>query len=131
MKNMGKDYGVESEKYFIRTVTESDFEDMKALLKENEYLGMLWSAELLPDDKLDDLVKRLYINMENNYVVIEKSSNKFLGHMSILVSEQEGELSVRMRENVDMFEVLGLFGKVIKEVGPAEQKNLTIQYCFE
>lgn len=131
MKNMGKDYRVESEKYFIRTVTESDFEDMKALLKENEYLGMLWSAELLPDDKLDDLVKRLYINMENNYVVIEKSSNKFLGHMSILVSEQEGELSVRMRENVDMFEVLGLFGKVIKEVGPAEQKNFTIQYCFE
>ncbi len=131
MKNMGKDYRVESEKYYIRTVTESDFEDMKALLKENEYLGMLWSAELLPDDKLDDLVKRLYINMENNYVVIEKSGNKFLGHMSILVSEQEGELSVRMRENVDMFEVLGLFGKVIKEVGPAEQKNLTIQYCFE
>ena len=131
MKNMGKDYRVESEKYYIRTVTESDFEDMKALLKENEYLGMLWSAELLPDDKLDDLVKRLYINMENNYVVIEKSGNKFLGHMSILVSEQEGELSVRMRENVDIFEVLGLFGKVIKEVGPAEQKNLTIQYCFE
>lgn len=131
MKNMGKDYRVESEKYYIRTVTESDFEDMKALLKENEYLGMLWSAELLLNDKLDDLVKRLYINMENNYVVIEKSGNKFLGHMSILVSEQEGELSVRMRENVDMFEVLGLFGKVIKEVGPEEQKNLTIQYCFE
>lgn len=131
MKNMDKDYRVESEKYFIRTITESDFEDMKALLKENEYLGTLWSVELLPDDKLDDLVKRLYINMENNYVVIEKSSNKFLGNMSILVNEQEGELSVRMRENVDMFEVLGLFGKVIKEVGTTEQKNLTIQYCFE
>ena len=128
---MRNDYSVESEKYLIRNITESDFDDMKSLLKENEYLGMLWSAELLPDDRLDDLVRRLYINMDNSYAVVEKYSNKFCGHMSILVSDREGELSVRMRENVDMFEVLGLFGKVLKDVGPTEQKNLTVQYCFE
>lgn len=128
---MGNDYRVESEKYFVRNANESDFEDMKALLKENEHLGMLWSADILPDDKLDDLVRRLYINLENSYVVINKNSNEFLGHMSILVSDREGELSVRLREKVDMFEVLVLFGEVLKDVGPRANKNLTIQYSFE
>lgn len=122
---------IQTEKYIIRNVSENDFEDVKALLKENEYLGRLWSAELLPDDRLDELIRNLYINRDSSYGIIECQTGIFCGYMSINANEQEGELSVRMRENVDMSEVMGLFGEVMKSIAPAEKKNLTIQYCFE
>lgn len=124
-------YMVETEKYIVRNLCENDFEDVKALLKENEYLGMLWSTEMLPEDRLDELVRRLYINRDNGYSVVNKKTGEFLGHMSITKNEREGELSVRMKQSVDMYEVVELFGKILKLIGPAEQKNLTIQYCFE
>lgn len=122
---------VESEKYIIRPVEEKDFEDIKVLLKENEYLGMLWSVPLLSEDRLDDLVRSLYIVMDRNYCVVDKTTNEFCGHMSILHEGREGEFSVRMRKHVDMYEVVELFGKVLKQIGPVEEKNLTMQYSFE
>ena len=124
-------HSVESEKYVVRRINENDFEDVKALLKENEYLGRLWSVPLLSEGHLDDLIRNLYIKPENGYAVIDKRTEKFNGYMSIMQDDYEGELSVRMRENVDMYEVLELFGKVLKGIGPAGQKNLTIQYSFE
>lgn len=122
---------IKTEKYVIRNMSEKDFEDVKELLKENEYLGRLWSAELLPDDRLDELIRGLYINRDSSYGIIEKQTGIFCGYMSINVNEHEGELSVRMRDNVDMSEVMELFGEVLKSIAPADQKNLTIQYCFE
>lgn len=122
---------IKAEKYVIRNMSEKDFEDVKELLKENEYLGRLWSAELLPDDRLDELIRGLYINRDSSYGIIEKQTGSFYGYMSINANEHEGELSVRMRDNVDMSEVMELFGEVLKSIAPADQKNLTIQYCFE
>lgn len=122
---------IETEKYIVRPTSEKDFEDLKILLMENKYLSMLWSVSVLPEERLDELVRNLYIKLDNNYSVIDKQTDSFCGHMSIMQDEREGELSVRMREDVDMCEVLELFGKVLKNIDPAEQKNLTIQYCFE
>jgi len=48
-----------------------------------------------------------------------------------MMKNKEGEISVRMRNGVDMYEVLEILGKVLKQIGPAEQKNFSMQYCFE
>jgi hypothetical protein len=117
-------------KYYMRKVNESDLEDIKAILKENEYLSMLWSAELLPNDKLDELVRRVYINGEDNYILVGKD-DKIAGCFNILHSDKEGELSVRTKENMDIPDIMELFGETLNEIAPTEHKNLTIQYCFD
>lgn len=120
---------VESEKYLVREMNENDFDDTKILLQENEYLNMIWGIPYRSQDRLDEFIKHIF--MMNAYCVIEKDSGAFCGYMSIMTKNKEGEISVRMRNGVDMYEVLGILGKVLKQVGPVEQKNFSMQYCFE
>lgn len=43
----------------------------------------------------------------------------------------EGELSIRLLDNADMYEVMKILGDVFKELGYKEAKNITIQYEFD
>lgn len=52
---------IETEKYYVRKITEQDFEEIKLLLKENEYLSLLWSVPVLDEERINDLVESLYI----------------------------------------------------------------------
>ena len=46
---------VESEKYIIRAMNEKDFDDVKVLLQENEYLNMIWGIPYRSQERLDEL----------------------------------------------------------------------------
>ena len=122
---------IETEKYIIRQINENDMEDLKALLKENKYLAMLWTAPRMTEEDIEYIIKSVYITGKDNYCIIDKQSGKFCGYMSAMSGETDGELSVRLRDDTDMGDVIHLFGMVLKDVGPLHQKNLTIQYNFE
>jgi hypothetical protein len=36
-----------------------------------------------------------------------------------------------MKENMDIPDIMELFGETLNEIAPTEHKNLTIQYCFD
>ena len=120
---------VESEKYIIREMNEKDFDDVKVLLQENEYLNMIWGIPYRSQERLDEFIKCIF--MVNAYCVMEKKSGVFCGYMSIMTENKGGEISVRMRNNVNLYEVLEILGWVLKQIGPTEQKNFSMQYCFE
>ena len=123
-------YIAETNKYCVRPIEEKDFEDVRNLLKTNEYLGLLWSTDVMPEDKLDEFVRRIYMR-QGTYCVMDKETNAFCGYISLLTNEFDGELSVRMMGDMDVSEIMGMFGKVLENHVPAKHKNLTIQYSFE
>ncbi len=122
---------IETEKYIIRQINEGDMEDLKALLKENKYLAKLWIAPMMTEEHIEDIIKSVYIMGKDNYCIIDKQSGKFCGYMSAMSGETDGELSIRLCDDIDMSDVIQVFGMVLKDVGPVHQKNLTIQYNFE
>lgn len=124
-------YNVESKKYVTRLLVEDDFQDVKNLIKKNKYLGILWNTNAVSEEHLDELIRAVYIK-NDSYCVVDKQTGKFCGFISMTHEDNEGELSVRMEEHVDMDEVMELFGEMIKRVAPTDgETNLTIQYCFE
>lgn len=122
---------VETGKYCVRKTTEQDFEELKDLLKENAYLSLLWRVPFLDEERLNDLVESLYIKSPYNYGIIDKKTNRLCGHLSFIQDDREGELSVRMRESVDICEIMAVFGKVLDNIKLSGQKNITIQYTYE
>lgn len=124
-------YHIETEKYFVRKTTEQDIEDLKELLKENEYLSLLWSVPLLDEERIKELVECLYIKSPYNYGIINKETERLCGHLSFIQDDNEGELSVRMKESADMCVIMSIFGKVLNEIKINGQKNRTIQYSFD
>lgn len=124
-------YNVESKKYKIRLVVEDDLEDIIALIKKNKYLGILWNAHVLPEERLVETIQYVYMR-DDSYCVIDKKTETLFGFISMTSDDNEGEFSVRMTDNADMDEVMELFGEMIKKVAPSNgETNLTIQYCFE
>lgn len=122
---------IETEKYCVRKTTEQDLEELIDLLKENAYLSLLWSVSLLDEERLNDLVKSLYINQPFNYGIIDKETHRLCGHLSFIKDDREGEFSVRMKESADMCEVMTIFGRILNDIKVNGQKNLTIQYSFD
>ncbi|MEE1526814.1 MAG: hypothetical protein U0K31_04240 [Blautia sp.] len=122
---------IETKKYYVRKTTEQDFEEIKLLLKENEYLSLLWSVPVLDEGRINDLVESLYIKSPHNYGIIDKETERLCGHLSFIQDDREGELSVRMKESADMCAVMEIFGKILNEIRTNGQKNLTIQYSFD
>ena len=122
---------IETKKYYVRKTTEQDFEEIKLLLKENEYLSLLWSVPVLDEERINDLVESLYIKSPYNYGIIDKQTQRLCGHLSFIQDEREGELSVRMKESADMCEVMAIFGEILNGIKISGQKNLTIQYSFD
>ena len=74
-------YHIETEKYTIRRICESDCEDVKRLLMENKYLSILWSSSLLSEERLEELIRNLYLNNETSYCVVNRKSGQFCGYM--------------------------------------------------
>ncbi len=78
-----------------------------------------------------------YLNTSTNmnkdsYCVINKDTGAFCGFVSMTSEDDEGEFSVRMEENVDIDDVMEIFGEMLKKVAPSDgETNLTVQYCFE
>lgn len=124
-------YHIETEKYIIRRICEGDIEEVKVLLMENKYLRILWSSSLLSDERLEELIRNLYLNNETSYCVVNRKTDQFYGYMEIRPENKEGEFSIRLKEDADMYEIIELFGKVLKGIGNENQKNLTIQYSFD
>lgn len=122
---------IKTKKYYVRKTTEQDFEEIKLLLKENEYLSLLWSVPVLDEERINDLVESLYIKSPYNYGIIEKETERLCGHLSFIQDAREGELSVRMKESVDMCEIMAIFGEILNRIKISGQKNLTIQYSFD
>lgn len=122
---------IETKKYYVRKTTEQDFEEIKLLLKENEYLSLLWSVPVLDEERINDLVESLYIKSPYNYGIIDKETERLCGHLSFIQDDREGELSVRMKESVDMCEIMAIFGEILNRIKISGQKNLTIQYSFD
>lgn len=122
---------IETEKYFVRKTTEEDMRDLKELLKENEYLSLLWGIPFLDEERVNSLVENLYIKMPHNYGIIDKESERLQGYLSFIRNDREGELSVRMKKSSDMCEVMMILSKILNEIKISEKKNLTIQYTFE
>ncbi len=122
---------IETENYKLRALTDDDFEDVKAVVKKSKFLGKLWDVDFLSDEMLDNLVKDIFI-ANDNFGVINKQTGELYGIASITNEDNEGELSVRMKENVSMDEVVGIFAGMLKKVAPTEGgTNLTIEYSFE
>ena len=124
-------YHIETEKYIIRRICEGDIEEVKVLLMENKYLSILWSSSLLSEERLEELIRNMYLNNETSYCVVNRKTGQFCGYMEIRPEDEEGELSIRLKEDADMYEIIELFGKVLKDIGSENKKNLTIQYSFE
>ena len=128
---------IETANYRLRDVRESDFEHIKAMLIENEYLGVLWNIPSLQDGKADEIVRDIYINPGSeypgkSYCVEDKATGEFKGYLSMSIDDdREGELSVRLREGVEMQEVMGLFGELLTEVVGEQRKNFTMQFSME
>lgn len=122
---------IKTKKYYVRKTTEQDFEEIKLLLKENEYLSLLWSVPVLDEERINDLVESLYIKSPYNYGIIDKETERLCGHLSFIQDDREGELSIRMKESVDMCEIMAIFGEILNRIKISGQKNLTIQYSFD
>lgn len=122
---------IKTKKYYVRKTTEQDFEEIKLLLKENEYLSLLWSVPVLDEKRINDLVESLYIKSPYNYGIIDKETERLCGNLSFIQDDREGELSVRMKESADMCEVMAICGEILNGIKTSGQKNLTIQYSFD
>lgn len=121
----------ESANYKIRPLVDSDFEEVKAIIKSSKYMGRLWDVEFLSENNLDDIVRDVFIS-EGCYAVLDKKTESFCGYLSSSYEDGEGELAVRMKEDVGIDEVMELFGKILKENAPTVgNTNLTIQYSYE
>ena len=121
---------VETKNYYVRRVEDADFEKMKELLLENEYLNKLWHASLRSESDLIDFISNFYIKLET-YCIVEKETEKFCGIISSSENDNEGELSVRMMDGINLDEILSIFSSMLKTNMPQGQKNLTIEYSFE
>lgn len=120
----------ETNKYLVRHTKESDFDKIKELVKGNEYLSLLWSADFRTEERLDQLIKDIYMR-QGSYCVVDKQSGNFCGNISFLNDDNEGELSVRMMDEMDLKEIMNLFADVLEKNSREGHKNFTIQYTFE
>ena len=107
-------YHIETEKYIIRRICESDCIDVKFLLLENKYLSMIWHSGLFSEEYLEQLIRRLYLNNETTYSVIERQTNQFCGYVEIQPEREDGVLTIRLKEDADLYEIIELFWKNIK-----------------
>lgn len=116
---------IETEKYYIRKIDEKDFEDVKTILLENEYLNRLWKLSLMSEESFDDFISNCYIKLEDE-CIIDKETGIFCGIISYREDSSEGELSVRMLDGMDLDEVMKLFAVILKNNDKKGRKNLTI-----
>lgn len=122
---------VESANYKARKLIGSDFNDVKSIIKGSKYMGRLWKVPFLSEENLDDIVREVFIT-DGCYAVIDKNTEAFCGYLSTSYEDGEGELAVRMKDDVGIDEVMELFGKIIKDNAPTGgSTNLTIQYSYE
>ena len=120
----------ETNKQLIRETEENDYEKVKELVMGNEYLALLWGAEYRTEERLEQLIKDIYMR-PGSYCVIDKQNGNFCGSISYMIDDNEGELSVRMMEEMDVKEIMNLFAELLGKNSKERHKNFTIQYTFE
>ena len=84
-------------------------------------------------DIADSVIESVFMDSDSTYCIFLKESDEFCGYMEINPEKDsdEGELSIRLLDNADMYEVMKILGDVFKELGYKEAKNITIQYEFD
>lgn len=129
--------GTKMSNYILRDVVEGDFEQLKQMLLKNSYLKMLWNLPELSDGTADDIIKSVYMKQseddsEKAYCIEDKETSEFIGYLSICMDDDsEGELSIRLVEEADLQEIMGLFGKLLSQRIGGRQSNLTMQFCLD
>lgn len=126
-------YHIENEKYLIRPIEESDFEQVKTLIKSNKFMSTLFSMEGM-GDVAESVLQSMYVDSDSSYCIILKETGAFLGHAEISPEQSgddEGELAVRLIDEADVEEIMKIFGDIFKEIGHKAAKNIRIQYSFE
>ena len=126
-------YLIENEKYIIRPIEDGDKEQVKNLIRENRFMKKLWERESM-GDLVDSVIQSVYVESDSSYCIVSKDTGAFCGYMEISPEkseDDEGELSIRLLDNVNMYEIMKILGDVFKEIGHEDTKSLTIQYMFD
>lgn len=126
-------YVIENEKYLIRPIEAGDKEQVKALILENKYMKRLWNLENM-QDIAESVIQSVYIESDSGHSIISKATGEFCGYMEISPEkevDEEGELSLRLTDAADMYEIMKILGDVFKKIGHGTEKNITIQYTFD
>jgi hypothetical protein len=83
---------------------------------------------------MDSVIQRVYVDLDSSYCIVSKETGSFCGYMEISLEDsmdEEGELSIRLIDEADMYEIMQILGDVFKRIGHEEAKSLTIQYSFD
>lgn len=126
-------YYIENEKYLIRPIEESDFEQVRTLIKSNKFMSKLFGMEGM-GDVAESVLQSVYMDSDSSYCIISKDSGAFLGHAEISPEHDnanEGELAVSLCDEADIEELMKILGDIFKEIGRKTTKNITVQYSFD
>lgn len=126
-------YFIKNEKYVIRPIEDGDKEQVTNLIRENKYMKRLWHLENR-GGVVDSVIQSVYMESDSSYCIVSKETGTFCGYMEISPAKnpgEEGELAIRLLDEVDMCEIMKILGDVFKEIGHGSEKSITIQYTFD